>query len=79
MMTMESMFMGNACQSGLVPALLRAPLPSVPPSLGMKHFLPFPLDGGSTLSLIPSFSSERCGRHDRLSRRGGEGGVERSL
>ncbi|XP_042597678.1 zinc finger protein 385D isoform X4 [Cyprinus carpio] len=48
---------GNACQSGLVPALVRAPLPTVPPSLGMKHFLPFPLDGGSTLSLIPSFSS----------------------
>ncbi|XP_043116121.1 zinc finger protein 385D isoform X2 [Puntigrus tetrazona] len=54
---MESMFMGNACQSGLVPALVRAPLPTVTPSLGMKHFLPFPLDGGSTLSLIPSFSS----------------------
>ncbi|XP_052433419.1 zinc finger protein 385D isoform X2 [Carassius gibelio] len=48
---------GNACQSGLVPALVRAPLPTVSPSLGMKHFLPFPLDGGSTLSLIPSFSS----------------------
>uniref|UniRef100_A0A673LSI4 Zinc finger protein 385D n=1 Tax=Sinocyclocheilus rhinocerous TaxID=307959 RepID=A0A673LSI4_9TELE len=42
---------------GLVPALVRASLPTVPPSLGMKHFLPFPLDGGSTLSLIPSFSS----------------------
>uniref|UniRef100_A0A8C2BVU4 Zinc finger protein 385D n=2 Tax=Cyprinus carpio TaxID=7962 RepID=A0A8C2BVU4_CYPCA len=54
---MESMFIGNACQSRLVPALVRAPLPTVPPSLGMKHFLPFPLDSGSTLSLIPSFSS----------------------
>ncbi|XP_067303896.1 zinc finger protein 385D isoform X2 [Pseudorasbora parva] len=56
-MTMESMFIGNACPSGLMPAMLRAPLPTVPPSLGMKHFLPFPLDSGSTLSLIPSFSS----------------------
>ncbi|XP_016136972.1 zinc finger protein 385D isoform X1 [Sinocyclocheilus grahami] len=54
---MESMFIGNACQSGLVPALVRTPLPTVLPSLGMKHFLPFPLDSGSTLSLIPSFSS----------------------
>ncbi|XP_016319835.1 zinc finger protein 385D isoform X2 [Sinocyclocheilus anshuiensis] len=54
---MESMFIGNAYQSGLVPALVRAPLPTVLPSLGMKHFLPFPLDSGSTLSLIPSFSS----------------------
>uniref|UniRef100_A0A672SX82 Zinc finger protein 385D n=1 Tax=Sinocyclocheilus grahami TaxID=75366 RepID=A0A672SX82_SINGR len=42
---------------GLVPALVRTPLPTVLPSLGMKHFLPFPLDSGSTLSLIPSFSS----------------------
>lgn len=56
-MTMESMFIGNACQSGLVPALVRAPLPAVPSSLGMKHFVPFALDGGSALSLIPSFSS----------------------
>ncbi|XP_073703211.1 zinc finger protein 385D isoform X2 [Garra rufa] len=56
-MTMESMFIGNACQSGLLSALVRAPLPTVPPSLGMKHFLPFPLDSGSTLSLIPSFST----------------------
>ncbi|XP_059424511.1 zinc finger protein 385D isoform X3 [Carassius carassius] len=54
---------GNACQSGLVPALVRAPLPTVPPSLGMKHFLPFPLDGGSTLSLIPSFSSSQASAH----------------
>ncbi|KAK7158355.1 hypothetical protein R3I93_009538 [Phoxinus phoxinus] len=53
-MTMESMFIG---QSGLVPALVRASLPTVPASLGMKHFFPFPLDSGSTLSLIPSFSS----------------------
>ncbi|TRZ02943.1 hypothetical protein DNTS_027508 [Danionella cerebrum] len=45
-------FPGNACQNGLVPALVRAPLPSVPPSLGMKHFLPFPLE-----SLVPRFNS----------------------
>ncbi|TRZ02942.1 hypothetical protein DNTS_027508 [Danionella cerebrum] len=49
---MENMFLGNACQNGLVPALVRAPLPSVPPSLGMKHFLPFPLE-----SLVPRFNS----------------------
>ncbi|XP_051575321.1 zinc finger protein 385D-like isoform X2 [Myxocyprinus asiaticus] len=54
---MESMYFGNACQSGLVPALVRAPLPAVPPSLAMKHFLPFALDSSSTLSLIPSFST----------------------
>ncbi|XP_077086076.1 zinc finger protein 385D [Siphateles boraxobius] len=56
-MAMESMFIGNACQSGLVPALVRASLPTVPASLGMKHFFPFPLDSGSTLRLIPSFST----------------------
>ncbi|XP_073782867.1 zinc finger protein 385D isoform X4 [Danio rerio] len=62
-MTMESMFIGNACQSGLVPALVRAPLPAVPSSLGMKHFVPFALDGGSALSLIPSFSSSQALAH----------------
>ncbi|XP_052002683.1 zinc finger protein 385D-like isoform X2 [Xyrauchen texanus] len=54
---MESMYFGNPCQSGLVPGLVRAPLPAVPPSLAMKHFLPFALDSGSTLRLIPSFST----------------------
>ncbi|KAA0702654.1 Zinc finger protein 385D [Triplophysa tibetana] len=57
MMTMESMFIGNPCQSGLVPALVRAPLPAVTPSLGMKRFLSFPLDSGSMLGLVPGFSS----------------------
>ncbi|XP_056617711.1 zinc finger protein 385D isoform X2 [Triplophysa dalaica] len=57
MMTMESMFIGNPCQSGLVPALVRAPLPAVTPSLGMKRFLSFPLDSGSLLGLVPGFSS----------------------
>ncbi|XDV39559.1 hypothetical protein PO909_008786 [Leuciscus waleckii] len=52
---------GNACQSRLVPALVRASLPTVPTSLGMKHFFPFRLDSGSTLSLIPSFSTIQCG------------------
>lgn len=56
-MIMESMFIGNACQSGLVPALLRAPLPTVTSSLGMKQFLSFPLDNGSTLGLMTGFSS----------------------
>ncbi|XP_057195529.1 zinc finger protein 385D isoform X2 [Triplophysa rosa] len=57
MMTMESMFIGNPCQSGLVPALVRAPLPAVTPSLGMKQFLSFPLDSSSMLGLVPGFSS----------------------
>lgn len=56
-MTMESMFIGNVCPSGLVPALVRAPLPAVTPSLGMKQFLSFPLDSSSALGLVPGFSS----------------------
>ncbi|XP_052000015.1 zinc finger protein 385D-like isoform X3 [Xyrauchen texanus] len=60
---MESMYIGNACQSGLMPALVRAPLPAVPPSLGMKHFFPFALDSSSALSFIPSFSTSQAVAH----------------
>ncbi|XP_062321343.1 zinc finger protein 385D isoform X1 [Osmerus eperlanus] len=55
---MESnMFFGNACQNGLLPALVRPTLPTLQPSLGMKHFLPFPLDTASAVRLFPSFSA----------------------
>lgn len=40
-----------------MPALVRAPLPAVTPSLGMKQFLSFPLDSGSLLGLVPGFST----------------------
>uniref|UniRef100_A0A4W4E177 C2H2-type domain-containing protein n=1 Tax=Electrophorus electricus TaxID=8005 RepID=A0A4W4E177_ELEEL len=48
---------GNACPSGSVPAVVRAPLPPVQSSLGLKQFLPFPLDVSSTLNLLPRFNS----------------------
>ncbi|XP_062842015.1 zinc finger protein 385D isoform X2 [Trichomycterus rosablanca] len=51
------MFLGNGCQSGLVPALVRAPLPHVHSCLGLKHFLPFALEAGHTLNLLPGFTS----------------------
>ncbi|XP_026868065.2 zinc finger protein 385D isoform X2 [Electrophorus electricus] len=53
----NSMFLGNACPSGSVPAVVRAPLPPVQSSLGLKQFLPFPLDVSSTLNLLPRFNS----------------------
>uniref|UniRef100_A0A4W4DZD9 C2H2-type domain-containing protein n=1 Tax=Electrophorus electricus TaxID=8005 RepID=A0A4W4DZD9_ELEEL len=40
-----------------VPAVVRAPLPPVQSSLGLKQFLPFPLDVSSTLNLLPRFNS----------------------
>ncbi|XP_072316821.1 zinc finger protein 385D [Eucyclogobius newberryi] len=57
---MESpLFFGTSCQHGLMPALVRPPLPSAvqQPSLALKQFLPFPLDTGSALSLFPGFNT----------------------
>ncbi|KAL7836035.1 hypothetical protein SRHO_G00283820 [Serrasalmus rhombeus] len=53
-MESSSMFLGNACQSGLLP-LVRAPLP-LQSSLRLKQILPFTLDA-SPLNLVPGFSS----------------------
>lgn len=46
---------GNTCQNGLMPALVRPTMPAVQTSLGMKHFLPFPLD--TAVRLFPGFNT----------------------
>lgn len=51
------MFFGNTCQNGLMPALVRPTLPAIQTSLGMKQFLPFPLDTASAVSLFPGFNT----------------------
>lgn len=52
------MFFGNSCQNGLVPALVRPSVPAVPTSLGLKHFLPFPLDtAAAAVRLFPGFNT----------------------
>ncbi|XP_041798892.1 zinc finger protein 385D isoform X1 [Chelmon rostratus] len=53
----SSMFFGNTCQNGLMPALVRPTLPAVQTSLGMKQFLPFPLDTASAVRLFPGFNT----------------------
>ncbi|XP_029929103.1 zinc finger protein 385D isoform X2 [Myripristis murdjan] len=53
----SSMFFGNTCQNGLMPTLVRPTLPTVQPSLGVKQFLPFPLDTSSSVSLFPGFNA----------------------
>ncbi|KAM9851759.1 zinc finger protein 385D [Aulostomus maculatus] len=53
----SSMFFGNTCQNGLLPALVRPTLPAVQTSLGLKQFLPFPLDTASAVSLFPGFNT----------------------
>ncbi|KAF3692323.1 Zinc finger protein 385D Zinc finger protein 659 [Channa argus] len=62
---------GNTCQNGLMPALVRPTLPAIQTSLGMKQFLPFPLDTASAVSLFPGFNTPsavkvRRSRHDHL-------------
>ncbi|KAM9310220.1 zinc finger protein 385D isoform 2-T2 [Pholidichthys leucotaenia] len=55
----SSMFFGNTCHNGLMPGLVRPALPAVQtgPSLGLKQFLPIPLDTASAVSLFPGFST----------------------
>uniref|UniRef100_UPI0037E9351F zinc finger protein 385D n=1 Tax=Semicossyphus pulcher TaxID=241346 RepID=UPI0037E9351F len=53
----SSMFFGNTCQNGLMPALVRPTLPAVQTSLAMKQFLPFPLDAASAVRLFPGFNT----------------------
>ncbi|XP_006801884.2 zinc finger protein 385D [Neolamprologus brichardi] len=53
----SSMFFGNTCQNGLMPALVRPTLPAVQTSLAMKQFLPIPLDTASAVSLFPGFNT----------------------
>ncbi|XP_076592539.1 zinc finger protein 385D [Chaetodon auriga] len=53
----SSMFFGNTCQNGLMPALVRPTLPAVQTSLGIKQFLPFPLDTASAVRLFPGFNT----------------------
>lgn len=50
----STIFFGNTCQNGLIPALVRPPLPGMQT---VKHFLPLPLDTGSALSLFPGFNA----------------------
>ncbi|KAM4580965.1 zinc finger protein 385D isoform 2-T2 [Odontesthes bonariensis] len=59
----SSMFFGNTCQNGLMPALLRPTLPAIQTSLGMKQFLPIPLDSASAVSLFPGFSTSQALAH----------------
>uniref|UniRef100_A0A8C4Z4Q0 Zinc finger protein 385D n=1 Tax=Gadus morhua TaxID=8049 RepID=A0A8C4Z4Q0_GADMO len=49
----------HACQSGLLPALMRPSHPMIQPSLGgLKQFLPFPMSSASAAaSLFPGFST----------------------
>lgn len=51
------MFFGNTCQNGLLPTMVRPALPALQTSLGMKQFLPFPLDTASAVRLLPGFNT----------------------
>ncbi|KAF1388380.1 hypothetical protein PFLUV_G00089580 [Perca fluviatilis] len=53
----SSMFFGNTCQNGLMPTLVRPTLPAIQTSMGMKQFLPFPLDTATAMSLFPGFNT----------------------
>ncbi|XP_058037889.1 zinc finger protein 385D isoform X4 [Ahaetulla prasina] len=51
------MYFGGTCQSPALPALVRPSIPSLPPSLDLKPFLPFPLDTAAAVNLFPNFNA----------------------
>ncbi|XP_061573466.1 zinc finger protein 385D isoform X2 [Cololabis saira] len=59
----SSMFFGNACQNGLMPALMRPSLPAIQTSLGLKQFLPIPLDTPSAIRLFPRLNASQALAH----------------
>lgn len=50
---------GNTCHNGLVHPVTRSALPSVHSALGVKHFLPFPLDNNVSpaVNIFPGFNT----------------------
>uniref|UniRef100_A0A3Q2YN65 Zinc finger protein 385D-like n=1 Tax=Hippocampus comes TaxID=109280 RepID=A0A3Q2YN65_HIPCM len=50
---------GNTCHNGLVHPVTRSALPSVHSALGIKHFLPFPLDNNVSpaVNIFPGFNT----------------------
>uniref|UniRef100_UPI00398EBBDE zinc finger protein 385D-like isoform X2 n=1 Tax=Pristiophorus japonicus TaxID=55135 RepID=UPI00398EBBDE len=48
---------GGTCQSNVLPALMRPPVPAMQPALDVKPFLPFPLDTAAAVSLFPNFNA----------------------
>uniref|UniRef100_A0A3Q4A9B3 C2H2-type domain-containing protein n=1 Tax=Mola mola TaxID=94237 RepID=A0A3Q4A9B3_MOLML len=48
---------GNTFQNGLMPTLMQPTMPALQTSLGIKQFLPFPLDTASAVRLFPGFNT----------------------
>ncbi|XP_007893667.1 zinc finger protein 385D isoform X4 [Callorhinchus milii] len=51
------MYLGSACQSNALSALMRPAVPAMQPALDVKPFLPFPLDTAAAVSLFPNFNA----------------------
>ncbi|XP_051921999.1 zinc finger protein 385D isoform X3 [Hippocampus zosterae] len=60
-----SIFFGNTCHNGLVHPVTRSALPSVHSALGVKHFLPFPLDNNVSpaVNIFPGFNTNQALAH----------------
>ncbi|XP_061812524.1 zinc finger protein 385D isoform X1 [Nerophis lumbriciformis] len=66
-----SIFFGNSCHNGLMPAVARPAMPSVHSALGMKPFLPFPMDNVSAaVRLFPRFNASQVVAHYKGTRHG---------
>ncbi|KAE8596697.1 hypothetical protein XENTR_v10016203 [Xenopus tropicalis] len=56
-------FAGGTCHSSALSALVRPPLPALQTPLDIKQFLPFTLDGGAAVNLLPNFTSSQAAAH----------------
>ncbi|KAG8442929.1 hypothetical protein GDO86_011661 [Hymenochirus boettgeri] len=51
------MYFGGTCHSPALSALIRPPLPALQTPLDIKQLLPFALDGGAAVNLLPNFAA----------------------
>ncbi|XP_077175679.1 zinc finger protein 385B isoform X3 [Paroedura picta] len=54
---MRNMFVGSTCHTTTLPTLVRTPTLMMQPSLDIKPFMSFPVDGGSAVGLFPNFNT----------------------
>ncbi|KAG3274796.1 hypothetical protein H1C71_020363 [Ictidomys tridecemlineatus] len=52
---------GSTCHTTTLPALVRTPTLMMQPSLDIKPFMSFPVDGSSAVGLFPNFNTKRRG------------------
>ncbi|XP_060113178.1 zinc finger protein 385B isoform X4 [Heteronotia binoei] len=56
-LVMRNMLLGSTCHTTTLPTLVRTPTLMMQPSLDIKPFMSFPVDGSSAVGLFPNFNT----------------------